>query len=269
VADVRELRVALTVADFDDALAFYRDALGLEQAADWSSEEGRVVLFDAGRATLELFDEAQAAMVDGIEAGRRVSGPVRLALEVADSEETAQRLVTAGGVLVSPPVTTPWGDHNVRVRAPDGMQLTLFTPDRASVESTGAQTEANKQLVRRFVEEVVNQRNVDPLDELAQGELAELGRRWISPFRSAFPDFTMEIVELVAENDTVVGHFKCSGTHRAEWLGVAGTGRRFRDVREVYIFKVRNGRLASAIGVEDNLARIRQLGIQGELAAEP
>jgi lactoylglutathione lyase len=124
---VHELRVTLTAADFDEALAFYRDALGLEQRADWSSQDGRVVLLEAGRATLELFDEAQAEMVDEIEAGRRVSGPVRLALEVVDSEETARRLVAAGAERVAPPVTTPWGDRNARVLAPDGMQLTLFT----------------------------------------------------------------------------------------------------------------------------------------------
>ena len=77
MADVTELRVALTVADFDGALAFYRDALGLEQLADWSGADGRVVLLSAGRARLELFDQAQAEKVDAIEAGRRVSGVVR------------------------------------------------------------------------------------------------------------------------------------------------------------------------------------------------
>lgn len=128
MADVTELRIVLTVADFDEAVAFYRDALGLEQAADWSSEDGRVVLLTAGRATLELFDEAQADHVDAIEAGRRVSGKVRLAVEVGDSEATARRLVASGAEGVAPPVTTPWGDRNARVRAPDGMQLTLFTP---------------------------------------------------------------------------------------------------------------------------------------------
>jgi len=122
-----EFRVVLTVPDFDRALAFYRDALGLEQLADWSSEGGRVVLLDAGRATLELFDEAQAELVDEIEAGRRVSGTVRFALEVADSEETARRLVAAGAEEVALAVTTPWGDRNARVQTPDGLQLTLFT----------------------------------------------------------------------------------------------------------------------------------------------
>ena len=128
MSNVKEFRVVLTVPDFDEALAFYRDALGLDQLEDWSSEEGRVVLLDGGRATLELFDAAQAEMVDRVEVGRRVSGTVRLALEVADSAETARVLVAAGGGEVAPAVTTPWNDRNARVQAPDGMQLTLFSP---------------------------------------------------------------------------------------------------------------------------------------------
>ena len=129
MANVTELRVTLTVQDFAEALAFYRDALGLEQLADWSSESGRVVVLEAGRATLELFDDAQAEAVDAIEAGRRVSGTVRLAMQVADSPDMARRLVAAGAVQVAPPVVTPWGDRNARVMAPDGMQLTLFTTE--------------------------------------------------------------------------------------------------------------------------------------------
>ena len=132
---VTELRVALTVSDFEEAVAFYRDALGLEQLADWSDDDGRVIVLSAGRATLEIFDEAQAEKVDAIEAGRRASGTVRLALEVADSTETAQRLVAAGAEEVAPPVVTPWGDRNARVQAPDGMQLTLFTPSTDETES--------------------------------------------------------------------------------------------------------------------------------------
>jgi len=128
MANVTELRIALTVEDFDQAVAFYRDALGLAQIADWSSETGRVVVLEAGRATLELFDRAQAESVDAIEAGRRVSGTIRFAVQVADSAGLAARLVAAGAERVGPPVVTPWGDRNARVQAPDGMQLTLFTP---------------------------------------------------------------------------------------------------------------------------------------------
>jgi methylmalonyl-CoA/ethylmalonyl-CoA epimerase len=120
------LRVVLTVPDFDAAVAFYRDALGLEQLADWSGEEGRVILLGAGQATLELFDERQAESVDRIEAGRRVSGPVRLAFEVEELEGAAQRLAAAGAESEGPPVVPPWGGRNARLRAPDGLQLTLF-----------------------------------------------------------------------------------------------------------------------------------------------
>jgi methylmalonyl-CoA/ethylmalonyl-CoA epimerase len=122
-----ELRIALTVPDFDQAVAFYRDTLGLEQLADWSGEDGRVILLEAGRATLELFDERQAESVDRIEAGRRVSGPVRFAISVDDVDATADRLVAAGAEAMAPPVVPPWGGRNARLRTPDGMQLTLFS----------------------------------------------------------------------------------------------------------------------------------------------
>lgn len=127
MTDVQEFRITLTVDDFDAAVALYRDALGLPEVADWSSDEGRVLLLDAGRATLELFDEAQAAMVDRLEVGRRVSGKVRLALQVPDADATAAALNAAGATAVADAVDTPWGDRNARVAAPDGMQLTLFT----------------------------------------------------------------------------------------------------------------------------------------------
>jgi lactoylglutathione lyase len=124
-----QLRVVLTVPDFDEAVAFYRDALGLEQVADWSGAGGRVILLDAGRATIELFDERQAESVDRIEAGRRVSGPVRLAIEVEDVDGAARRLLEGGAAAESEPVVPPWGGRNVRLRAPDGMQLTLFSEE--------------------------------------------------------------------------------------------------------------------------------------------
>jgi lactoylglutathione lyase len=125
---VKELRLALTVDDFDAALAFYRDVLGLETRDMWIAEGSRGALLEAGRATLELFDEGQAAMVDEIEVGRRVAGAVRVAFEVEDSRTTSEHLVQAGAELIGGPVETPWHDANVRLVAPDGMQLTLFTP---------------------------------------------------------------------------------------------------------------------------------------------
>jgi predicted ester cyclase len=121
--------------------------------------------------------------------------------------------------------------------------------------------EQNKALVRRLVEEAVNPRNPDVLDEVAMGEFALAARRWVRPFRDSFPDFRMEIVDLVADNEKVAAHFRCSGTHLGEWMGHPPTGRRFQDVDEIYIFRVSGGKLADAFGVEDNVRRMRQLGL--------
>jgi catechol 2,3-dioxygenase-like lactoylglutathione lyase family enzyme len=123
-----ELRLVLTVDDFDEAVAFYRDALGLPEHDAFQAEgDARIAILEVERATLELVNEAQAAEIDRIEVGERVAGPVRIAFRMPDSEETAARLVSAGAEQLAPAVTTPWNDRNVRLRAPDGMQLTLFT----------------------------------------------------------------------------------------------------------------------------------------------
>lgn len=121
--------------------------------------------------------------------------------------------------------------------------------------------EQNKLLIQRLVEEAVNQGHLDVLAEVADGEFAQAARQWVGPFREAFPDFSMEIVDLVAEEDKVAAHFRCSGTHLGEWMGRPPSGRRFQDVDEIYIFRVRNGKLTGATGVEDNLSRMRQLGL--------
>src|SRR5215831_17018156 len=106
---VIELRLALTAYDFERLVAFYADGLGLEPSQMWPSDQGRAMVLDLGRATLELFDEQQAETVDRIEVGRRVSGPVRLALQVPDVHAATQRLLAKGAVLVHRPVITPWG----------------------------------------------------------------------------------------------------------------------------------------------------------------
>jgi predicted ester cyclase len=123
--------------------------------------------------------------------------------------------------------------------------------------------EQNKLLIQRLVEEAVNQGNLDVLAEVADGEFAQAAKQWVGPFRAAFPDFSMKIVELVAEEEKVAAHFRCSGTHLGEWMGRPPSGRRFQDVDEIYIFRVRNGKLTDATGIEDNLSRMRQLGLDG------
>jgi lactoylglutathione lyase len=125
---VHELRIVVTATDHEAAVAFYRDVVGLPQLADWTSSDGKVVVLDGGRATLEIIDEAQAGYVDANEVGRRVAGQIRLALEVDDSAGLAERMRTNGAVLLGKgPVDTPWGDRNVRLAAPADLQLTLFS----------------------------------------------------------------------------------------------------------------------------------------------
>jgi steroid delta-isomerase-like uncharacterized protein len=121
-------------------------------------------------------------------------------------------------------------------------------------------TATGKQLVRRLVEEVLNAGDMGVLEEIYTEPMARAARRWIEPFRRSFPDFQMEIVQLVAEGDTVVARFRCWGTHLGEWRGHPPTGRRFERVDEVYFFQVRDGRIARAWGLEDTLSRMRQLG---------
>jgi lactoylglutathione lyase len=124
---VRELRLAITVKDYDAVVRFYRDVLGLPELEKYGSdEEGHVVVLGAGRATLEILDEKHAAHVDEIEVGRRVAGPVRVALRVEDSVATAERMTEAGADQLAPATVTPWNHRNVRIAAPGDLQLTLF-----------------------------------------------------------------------------------------------------------------------------------------------
>jgi uncharacterized glyoxalase superfamily protein PhnB len=123
---VLELRVAVTTGDYERLLKFYCDGLGMEPSQVWEDQGGRALVLDMGRATLEIFDQDQAASIDQIEAGRRVSGKIRFALQVPDLQAAMDRLVSKGAIVVHPPVVTPWGDYNVRLQDPDGMQITLF-----------------------------------------------------------------------------------------------------------------------------------------------
>lgn len=136
---VLELRVALTTSDYDRLVRFYREGLGLDPAALWANDGGQAVMFLMGRGTLEVFDERQAEVVDEIEAERRVSGQVRFAFRVPDLDHALGRLLAQGASLVHPPVVTPWGDRNVRLQDPDGMQITLFeVPDQAASGETNS-----------------------------------------------------------------------------------------------------------------------------------
>jgi lactoylglutathione lyase len=123
---VLELRVALTTRDYERLVKFYSEGLGIEPAALWNNDGGKALILDMGKATLELFDERQAEVIDELEVGRRVSGQIRFALQVPDLNAAMERLLAHGATLVHKPVLTPWGDTNVRLQDPDGFQITLF-----------------------------------------------------------------------------------------------------------------------------------------------
>ncbi len=123
---IHELRIALTTRDYERLVKFYCDGLGIEPAAIWNNGQGQALILNMGNATLEIFDETQAETIDQIEVGRRISGQIRFALQVPDLKPTMERLLAHGATLVHPPIMTPWGDYNVRLQDPDGMQITLF-----------------------------------------------------------------------------------------------------------------------------------------------
>ena len=127
--NVTELRLVVTADDYDDALRFYRDVLGLAEKASYHSPDGRVTILDAGRATLEIADPNQAEYIDRVEVGRRVAGKYRVALEVADTAHATDVLANGGANVIAPPTVTPWGSLNARLDAPGGVQLTLFSGD--------------------------------------------------------------------------------------------------------------------------------------------
>jgi predicted enzyme related to lactoylglutathione lyase len=125
--DVTELRLVVTAADYEEALRFYRDVLGLAEQAAFSSPGGRVTILRAGRATLELADPPHAAYIDEVEVGRRVAGHIRVAFGVGDSVAATARLASAGAEVIAEPTETPWRSLNSRLQAPADLQLTLFS----------------------------------------------------------------------------------------------------------------------------------------------
>jgi predicted enzyme related to lactoylglutathione lyase len=125
--EVKQLRLVVEADDFDEAVVFYRDVLGLREEFSVESEGGAVVMaLQAGRATLEIVNPAQRGLIDELEVGREVSPKFRLAFEVTNAEADTARLVEAGAELIAAPTETPWRSLNSRLEAPAGLQITLF-----------------------------------------------------------------------------------------------------------------------------------------------
>jgi predicted enzyme related to lactoylglutathione lyase len=132
---VRQLRLVVEAEDYDAALAFYRDALGLSEQAAFSGDDGaRVAILDAGRATLEIANPAQKRMIDDVEVGRQVAPRIRVAFEVHDAQATTERLLSAGATQIAPPTVTPWQSLNARLDAPADLQITIFQELRSQEE---------------------------------------------------------------------------------------------------------------------------------------
>jgi pyrimidine deaminase RibD-like protein/predicted enzyme related to lactoylglutathione lyase len=148
---VRQLRVVLRTGDFDAAVTFYRDGLGLvERPVTAGPDGGRIVILEAGRATLELVNEAQARYIDEVESASLAATPVRLALEVADAADAAEALGATGAPLLAAPTRTPWGSLNARLAGPGGVHVTVFAEDGpvgATLASLGGEPGALRYVV--------------------------------------------------------------------------------------------------------------------------
>nr|MBA2600290.1 ester cyclase [Actinomycetota bacterium] len=131
--------------------------------------------------------------------------------------------------------------------------------------------EANKQVVRRFYEEVLNSGKIEALEELAvtnyqehdmlpgQGDgLAGLRKR-VTMLRTALtPRF--ELDDVIAEGDRVVVRWTNSGTHVGDFMGAPATGRSFR-IAGVDVHRVQDGKMAEHWHVVDQLSMLQQLGL--------
>lgn len=141
---VLQMRLVVEAADFDEAVAFYRDSLGLGEELSVAGDGGaEVIILDAGRATLELVNPAQKRYIDEVEVGRQVSREIRVAFQVSDVGSDTERLVSSGARLIAEPVETPWRSRNSRMEAPAGLQITLFEELRAETPAKGQRTEGD------------------------------------------------------------------------------------------------------------------------------
>jgi steroid delta-isomerase-like uncharacterized protein len=133
-------------------------------------------------------------------------------------------------------------------------------------------SEDNKAVVRRFIEEVWNNGNLDAIDELisedhvdhdpAQADSPggrEGVRAFVQMYRTAYPDTHIELGEMVAEGDLVAGSWTATGTHQGELMGIAPTGRSI-TVSGMGRDRIRDGRIVESWANYDALGMLAQLG---------
>ena len=133
--------------------------------------------------------------------------------------------------------------------------------------------EQNKALVRRLVEEVINQGNVSVVDELLIPDFVEheelppgippgreAPKALFTMLRSAFPDIKATIEHLIAEGDEVVLHVTWTGTHLGEFMGIPPTGKSI-SINVIDIMRIAEGKFVEHWGVMDSMAMMQQLGV--------
>ena len=135
-----------------------------------------------------------------------------------------------------------------------------------------SETESNKAVIRRFVDEVQNKKNWDAYDELNHAEFVNLsappgipsdregGKLYLGAFLSGFPDSQFTIDDMIAEGDQVVTKKTFTGTHTAEFAGIPATGKRV-TLQFVDIMRVRDGQIVEHWLSMDQLSFMQQLGV--------
>ena len=135
-----------------------------------------------------------------------------------------------------------------------------------------SETERNKAVIRRFVEEVQNQKNWDAFDELNSSDFVNLsappgvpndkegGKMFLGAFINAFPDSYVTIEDMIAEGDQVVTKKTFTGTHTGEFSGIPPTGNRV-SIQYVDIMRVRDGQIVEHWLSMDQLSFMQQLGV--------
>jgi predicted ester cyclase len=131
--------------------------------------------------------------------------------------------------------------------------------------------ESNKEICRRFFNEVHNRHNLDVIDELVAADVVSHSpfpgqkpgvagvKETMATFIGAFPDLSIQFTHLLAEGDKVMGYFTVSGTHRGELLGKPPTGRRV-SYEEVIVLRVKSGKIVEHWAVADALSLMQGIG---------
>lgn len=215
---VKQLRVVVEAEDFERAAHFYRDVLGLPESLFVESEGGAMVMIlDAGRATLELANPAQKRLIDDVEVGRQVAPHIRLAFEVANTEEVTGELTEGGADLIAAPVETPWRSLNSRLKGEAGLQLTIFQElEPADGADSGVGTTDHRQVVEQFIT-TLDRRDWDAWRELmAEDVVYEIpqsrerirGRDRYEQFNRQYPgNWNLEPKMIVADGSGGVAWF--------------------------------------------------------------